>query len=529
MTSATPEVLDELVRASSLLSREINFRSVVSALVEQSLDISHSDLAVLYLYPSDKQKGGSKELKSTFQRGRYDVPKSLGSQDEIVTFLEDCREAVVLLSRRKSPFEGLLLNERMQSGIALPVTTPKADIGILILNSLQPNHYGRERLRFLDGLLQLASGMLHNARLYRELEEYARHIEDLERYQENVFSSMTNLLITTDPDGSIHYFNRAAAERLGLDEEHLQRDFKKIMGKGLTKTVTKNIDSVAQSKESVLGVEGIYHTGSEDADMDFSLNVSPLKTKRGKFEGLTLVFTDQTAESQLKEQMTVVSEERRVIKDMFARYLSSDLVQDLVERPELVKPGGDSKLATVFFGDIRGYTSFTEKHSAEYIVEVLNEYFNEAVEIVIKHKGYIDKFIGDALMAAWGVPMQSEDEDAVSAVTAAVEIQQLIASKNRTFFKGEASNLRVGIGMHTGELVAGNLGSSRRMDYTVIGDTVNVAARLEGVAGPGEVIITEDTRKHIGDLFVLEEREPVKVKGKTKPLQIYNVSGLKAG
>ena len=181
--------------------------------------------------------------------------------------MEDCREAVVLLSRRKSPFEGLLLNERMQSGIALPVTTPKADIGILILNSLQPNHYGRERLRFLDGLLQLASGMLHNARLYRELEEYARHIEELERYQENVFSSMTNLLITTDPDGSIHYFNRAAAERLGLDEEHLQRDFKKIMGKGLTKTVTKNIDSVAQSKESVLGVEGIYHTESEETRM----------------------------------------------------------------------------------------------------------------------------------------------------------------------------------------------------------------------------------------------------------------------
>jgi class 3 adenylate cyclase len=150
------------------------------------------------------------------------------------------------------------------------------------------------------------------------------------------------------------------------------------------------------------------------------------------------------------------------------------------------------------------------------------------VEIVIKHKGYIDKFIGDALMAAWGVPMQSGAEDAVAAVTAAVEIQQLIASKNRAFFKGDASNLRVGIGMHTGELVAGNLGSSRRMDYTVIGDTVNVAARLEGVAGPGEVIITEDTRKHIGDLFVLEEREPVKVKGKSKPLHIFNVSGLKA-
>ena len=104
-----------------------------------------------------------------------------------------------------------------------------------------------------------------------------------------------------------------------------------------------------------------------------------------------------------------------------------------------------------------------------------------------------------------------------------LEIQELIRSKDRSFFTGPAKDLRVGIGMHTGPLVAGNLGSSRRMDYSVIGDTVNVAARLEGVAGPGQVVITGSTRELIGRRFKVQEREPVKVKGKEQPLHVFNV------
>jgi class 3 adenylate cyclase len=108
-------------------------------------------------------------------------------------------------------------------------------------------------------------------------------------------------------------------------------------------------------------------------------------------------------------------------------------------------------------------------------------------------------------------------------------MQKLVSSTERTFFRGDASKLRVGIGMHTGELVAGNLGSSRRMDYSVIGDTVNVAARLEGVAGPGEVVITKATKDLLGSDFRLEEREPVTVKGKNEPIEIFNVKGRKKG
>ena len=226
-------------------------------------------------------------------------------------------------------------------------------------------------------------------------------------------------------------------------------------------------------------------------------------------------------------KMQLVSEERRVIKDMFTRYLSNDLVQWLVEHPEEARPGGASKYATFFFADIRGYTSFSEKREASYIFRILNEYFEEAQKIVQRYGGIVDKYIGDCLMAGWGVPVTNEDEDAVKAVSCAVEIQEIVNSKTRTFFTGDAGKLRIGIGMHTGPLVAGNLGSSQRMDYTVIGDTVNLAARLEGVAGPGEIIITEDTRKRLGDRFDLETREPVKVKGKAKEIRIYNVRGKK--
>jgi len=221
--------------------------------------------------------------------------------------------------------------------------------------------------------------------------------------------------------------------------------------------------------------------------------------------------------------MEQVVEERRIIKDMFARYLSTEIVSRLVDSPGLVKPGGDKKVATIFFADIRGYTSFSEGREPEYIIEVLNEYFSEAVEVVIRHKGYIDKFIGDCIMAAWGVPLQSEKEDAIQAVSCALEIQELVHSRQRSFFHGAASKLKIGIGMHTGPIVAGNLGSSRRMNYTVIGDTVNVAARLEGVAKADEVIITQDTCDHIGDHFKLEKRKPVKVKGKVQPIPIYRV------
>ncbi len=516
-------VFGELVRASSRLSAETRYTSQISILVEQSVDISRSDLAVLYAYSDAEEPADT--IKKVYQRGRFASPDSLSRSSETVDFIEDCRQTLILHDTDRPYFADAFLDERMRSAIALPLFTPTGKIGILFLNALRPNFYLRSRFLFLDSLTSLAGGMLHNSRLYRELQRQLKYVEELERYQENIFSSMTNFLITTDEKGSIHYFNRAVLDRLGLSQDYIGKDLQDVFSSHIGNEVLQAIRAADEDGKERLGLQGIIRgmETEEKEDIDFSLNISPLRGKRGKKEGLTLLFTDQSRERRLQKEMKTVVEERRAIKNMFSRYLSEDLVRQLTERPDLVKPGGDKKVATIFFADIRGYTTFSETKEPEYIVEVLNEYFSQAVEVIIKHKGYIDKFIGDAIMAAWGVPINSEEEDAISGVECAVELQELINSKSRTFFTGEASHLSVGIGMHTGALVAGNLGSERRMDYSVIGDTVNVAARLEGVAQKGEVIITEHTREYIGNRFKLEELEPVKVKGKEKPIHIFRV------
>lgn len=520
MVSGATTTLDNLVRASSLLAREHELRSLASVLVEQSLDITHADLAALYVYenPDDSRSA----LKLYFRRGRGEVPRRLSGSSESMEFLCENRETLVLLQRNLPFFQDIFLDVEMNSAIALPLFTPKVQIGVLICNARSVNFWYRDRFSFLDSFARTASGVLNNSRLYEELKEQYRAVEALERYQESIFTSMTNLLVTTDDDGSIHYVNQAAADRLGLTEEDLGKKLDSRFKNSLDAGIRRQIRNTEKTGKEFLGLEGIFDRG-DGTSIDFSLNASPLRGRRGRNEGMTLLFTDQSRERALKKEMDLVVEDRRVVKDMFARYLSSEVVDSLMESPELVKLGGDKKIATVFFGDIRGYTSFSETKQPEYIIEVLNEYFQEAVEIIIKHRGYIDKFIGDAIMAAWGVPMMSEEEDAIAAVSCAVEIQQLIANSKRTFFRGDASKLRVGIGMHTGPLIAGNLGSDRRMDYSVIGDTVNVAARLEGVAKAGQVVITDSTRDRIGDHFKLKELEPVKVKGKEKPLKIFNV------
>jgi PAS domain S-box-containing protein len=395
----------------------------------------------------------------------------------------------------------------------------------LFVASRKVQFFNRRLFYFLDSYTKLAAGAMQTSLLFDETQVSLQKIEALERYQENVFNSMPNMIITTNPNGQIHYFNEAAAQAMSLKENDMGRNISNTFSKSLTSKTLETIEKSLEDGNEILGLEGIYNNGEKE--MDYSLNLTPLKTPRGRKEGLTLLFTNQTRENELKQTVHLVSEERRIIKDMFCRYMSQEVMSSLMESPENIKLGGDKKDATVFFADIRGYTKFSESCRPERIVEILNEYFSVAVEQVMRHKGYIDKFIGDCIMAVWGVPIVSSEDDAINAVSCALEIQNMIKSAERSFFRKDAEHLRVGIGVNTGPLVAGNLGSIQRMDYSVIGDTVNLAARLEGVAKANEVIISEKTREQLGDYFDLEKRPPVRVKGKEKPIQIYNVLGLK--
>jgi adenylate cyclase len=193
-----------------------------------------------------------------------------------------------------------------------------------------------------------------------------------------------------------------------------------------------------------------------------------------------------------------------------------------------VQLGGETLTATILFSDIRSFTSISEKMDAKQLVSLLNEYFTEMVDVVIKEDGVVDKYIGDAIMAVFGAPVPKKD-DAVHAVRAAVGMRKALAALNEKLKQRGMKPIRTGIGIHTGEVVAGNIGSEKRMEYTVIGDTVNLASRLESSTKElgTPVLVSQDTYDLVKDHVDARPVKEITVKGREKPVMTYEILGLK--
>jgi adenylate cyclase len=218
-----------------------------------------------------------------------------------------------------------------------------------------------------------------------------------------------------------------------------------------------------------------------------------------------------------KVEAEIVSRER------LSRLLSPNIAERVISGQLEVKQGGQRvEECTVFNSDIRGFTRMSEGSTPEVLVEMLNEYFELMVDTIFKYDGTLDKFMGDGILALWGAPVQSPD-DAVRSVESALEMAEVLGQFNRQRMERDVQPLAVGIGIHTGPVVAGYIGSSKALSYTVIGDTANTSARLCSVALSGQIIVSENTLVRLKNKFEVEELAPAKVKGKEKPLRVYNV------
>jgi adenylate cyclase len=209
------------------------------------------------------------------------------------------------------------------------------------------------------------------------------------------------------------------------------------------------------------------------------------------------------------------------------RLLSPDLV-DAVVRGELdMASGGERREAAVLFADIRGFTPMSARMDAQDVTTMLNEYFEVMVDVLFQNAGTLDKYLGDGIMALFGVP-KADAQAPINAVRCAVQMQIALRSLNRVRQARGETPISIGIGINRGEVIWGPLGSRKTMDYTVVGDVVNTASRLCSIAPPGEVIISQAVRDGLGDTMLLEQLPPATVKGKTEPIQVYRVVGDKS-
>jgi adenylate cyclase len=221
--------------------------------------------------------------------------------------------------------------------------------------------------------------------------------------------------------------------------------------------------------------------------------------------------------------------EKKYIRSTFSKFVSKSVVDDLLKHPDKLKLGGEKKVLTVLFSDIRGFTTISETYgNPQLLVAHLNEYLQSMTDIVFKFNGTLDKYVGDEIMAFWGAPIELENH-ALDACKAALQMGIDLEILNQNWIAQGRPILKIGIGLNSGEMVVGNMGSSSRMDYTLMGDNVNLGARLEGtnkVYGT-LIIISEYTYELVKDNVIVRELDLIKVKGKSKPVKIFELIDVK--
>lgn len=224
------------------------------------------------------------------------------------------------------------------------------------------------------------------------------------------------------------------------------------------------------------------------------------------------------------DNMTEGLQERDKVKNMLNKFHGSSVAEDLLKGDLAL--GGSRKQVTVFFSDIRDFTKFSEGHTPEEVVEMLNEYFQVMVGIINRHGGIVDKFIGDAIMAVWGAPTASET-DAYNAVKACLEMRQSLERLNESRIERGQDPIKIGMGLHTGYAISGTIGSDERMEYTVIGDAVNQASRIEAStkAFGTDLLLSDTVADEVAQHFIVDQAGRVEVKGKSKPLVLFKVRG----
>jgi len=216
-----------------------------------------------------------------------------------------------------------------------------------------------------------------------------------------------------------------------------------------------------------------------------------------------------------------------VARANYSRFLPEYVVKQMLENPDSFKLGGVSQVITILFADIRGFTRISEHAPPEKIVNLLNRYFSAMTEIIFAHGGTLDKYLGDGLMALFGAPTATPD-DASNALNAAVAMQRRMLGINRELHDEGFPEIGVGMGLHTGEVIVGYIGSDRRSEYTAIGDTVNTSSRLESNALGGEILISDATAKAAHSRYKLKPREPIMVKNRQQPVNLWEVDWQRA-
>jgi len=358
-------------------------------------------------------------------------------------------------------------------------------------------HEDEARLKAFTAQVSVA---LENAKLFDD-------VQNMKNYAESMLESMSNAVVTLNEEGVIQTCNAAGTRILKTPVKEVLKKKATEFFAGKNGWVEEKIRQVAASGESSLMMDAEMEWGGERTSAN--VTVLPLVSVKGKSLGSLVMIED-------------ISDEKRM-KGTMARYMDPAIADQLMATGKEVLGGAESE-ASILFSDVRSFTTLTESLGAQGTVGLLNEYFTLMVDCLQKEGGMLDKFIGDAIMAVFGLPLPRED-DPDRAVRAGIGMLVELEAFNQARKSRGMMAIDMGLGINTDTIVSGNIGSPKRMNYTVIGDGVNLAARLETACKQygAKMLISDATVKKLKGTYRMREADRVVVKGKTEPVVIFEV------
>ena len=491
----------KLLEVTAFLSSELNLERLLMKIMDTTKDLLSADRCTLFMY-DERDRTLWSRVAQGLETSEIRFPCHLGIAGSVFTCAETVNIPDAYNDRRFNPEVDKKTGYRTKSILCMPVINKKGQtLGVTQILNKKGGPFTPEDERRLRAFTAQASIAIENAMLFDD-------VLNMKNYNENMLESMSNGVISLDADRKIMKANAAALEILGASAGSLIDLDAAEFFSGPNQWVVESIGKVLATGQADLTMDTDLVV-NEGRAVSVNLTTVPLIDIKKEPIGTLLLLEDITAEKRLKGTM--------------ARYMTKEVAERLLESGDTVL-GGQAQEAAVLFSDIRSFTSISEKIGPQETVSLLNEYFTIMVDIIFNYQGILDKYIGDAIMAVFGAPLTT-GEDSDRAVKAAVDMLRALREFNIRRFQDGKEPIKIGIGISTDEILSGNIGSLKRMDYTVIGDGVNLASRLEGANKlyGTQVLISEATYARLQGKFKTREVDRIRVKGKSKPVGILEV------
>jgi adenylate cyclase len=500
------EELEALYGVSQAIGSSLDLPQVLNEVMDQIIRLTGAERSFLMLV--DPNTG---ELE--FQAARNMDRETIGSSSfeisrSIVKQVASTGDPIVTTNAQVDPrfkTRESVIGYSLRSILCVPLRARGQVTGVIYAdNRIRAGLFSERNLDLLTTFAGQAAVAIENARLFAS-------VVNAKALRDNVFASIISGVITTDMDGRITLFNRAAQRILGVPESSaIGRSFAEVF-QTLEGELRLLIERVKKQGEPVADVESEISLSAR-GPVILRTNLSPLKDANEETQGIAIVLEDLTEQRKLELRY-----------QWFQRYVSPAVIERLPDDPKRLKLGGQRQEISSLFADIRGFTDFSLQYDPETLVDVLNQYLEIGAKAVLAEDGTLDKFMGDAVVAFFNAPLPQTDH-ILRAIRAALKIQEGVAYLHQRL--SSSYRLSYGIGITVGDAVVGHIGTAKRVDYTAIGPSVNLARRLQEAAAPGQILLTRRAYQRVQRHVKALPLPPLQVEGISEPIDVYELVRL---